>query len=85
MKVTFKRRNLAISCQCELMHKKESNTLTSFSFKTTEMSVIDLWLDEIKESDRVLIFEDADGLEFKSITNSIEQYENYAIIRINCY
>jgi len=84
MKVTFKRKNLEVSCECLLVSQIENKTITSITFKSEEMGIIDMWGDVIEESNAVLIYDEDDGVEFKIITSRIEKYENYAFIRINC-
>jgi len=66
------------------MHKSENQHLTSFNLKTYEVDTIDMFKEEIEESDRVLVFSENDGVEFKVLTVTAEQHEKYAIIRINC-
>ena len=90
MKVTFKRKNLSISCNCELMSKTENRILTSFHLKTSDMTIPDMFTDllegtnDVEQIDRILINEDDDGVEFKILTCKVEKHENYAIFRINC-
>lgn len=83
MKVTFKRRNLAMTVNCDFMCKLENRILTSFNLKTTEMGMVEMFQEELEEADKVLIFEDDDGVEFSVLTTTIEKHENYAIIRLN--
>lgn len=66
------------------MSKAENRILTSFTVRTEDLHTTKLYKEVIEEADRVLIFEEDDGIEFKVLTVAVVNYEDYSIIRINC-
>lgn len=84
MQVTFKKGDLRISLECELMWKSENIILTSFNVRTYDNAIIDAYEDEINSSDKVCVCDDISSVEYKIKTVKVVKHENYSIIRINC-
>lgn len=84
MQVTFKKGDLRISFECELMWKSENIILTSFNVKTFDNAIIDIYEDEINNSNEVCVGDEISSVEYKIKTVKVDKHENYSIIRINC-
>jgi hypothetical protein len=85
MKVTFKKNNFELSCNCELMAKSENPIILDFHLKTEEKEIVGKYSTEIEEAEKVLIYEEDDGVEYSILTVAVVDIcEQYSIIRINC-
>jgi len=69
--------------ECDIMSESENRILTSYNLKTSQMTVIDNFKNQIESAEKCQI--DIDGVvkEYNVLTSYVEQHENYAILRIN--
>ncbi|GAB1371201.1 hypothetical protein MASR1M45_12630 [Candidatus Kapaibacterium sp.] len=80
MKVTFQKKNLRMTLNCNLMSIVEEGKTQRIDFNTSDTGMVSEFYDEIKRVDKIIIDND---VAVKVNKTKIEQHEDYFIIRIN--